>query len=458
MDLKKLKARKLEIAAEMKAIVEGAENGILSEDQTSQFDALKSEGETINGQVKVAEDLEKADAEAKALADRPAPILDRVVPQPQPSPNVSPSRIVIPASVRRVSNIKSFKGPDKDLKAYKFGQQVRAANGIPSAIEWCTEHGCMVFKSAHTEGVNTAGGYLVFPEFSNDIIDLRVLYGAYRRNARVRTMTSDTLSIPRRTGGLTAYWVGESTAGTDSTKSWDQVGLTAKKLMVLTKMSNELNEDSIISMADDLANEIAYAMAIAEDTAGFVGTGISTHGGVTGVVTRLADLNGVDDGGGLVLSAEEAWVGIILSEFHKVVSILPSYARLGAKWHCTPIFDDQVLQKLKTAAGGNSVPNIEAGGGNTFLGYPVEHNESMVSATAVSSIPVIFGNLQQSSSLGDRSPIELAFSTEATVGDVSVFETDEIAVRGRERLDINNHDCGTATAAGPIVGLITAAS
>ena len=47
--------------------------------------------------------------------------------------------------------------------------------------------------------------------------------------------------------------------------------MTAKKLMVLTKYSNELNEDAVLNIGDDLAGEIAYAFALKEDQCGFTG-------------------------------------------------------------------------------------------------------------------------------------------------------------------------------------------
>ncbi len=66
--------------------------------------------------------------------------------------------------------------------------------------------------------------------------------------------------------------------------------LTAKKLMVLTKYSNELNEDAVLNIGDDLAGEIAYAFALKEDQCGFLGDGTSTYGGITGVTTALLNV------------------------------------------------------------------------------------------------------------------------------------------------------------------------
>jgi hypothetical protein len=53
-------------------------------------------------------------------------------------------------------------------------------------------------------------------------------------------------------------------------------------------MSTELAEDAVISIADDLAQEMGYAFAVAEDAAGWTGDGTSTYGGISGVKTKLA--------------------------------------------------------------------------------------------------------------------------------------------------------------------------
>jgi hypothetical protein len=59
---------------------------------------------------------------------------------------------------------------------------------------------------------------------------------------------------------------------------------------------------------------------------------------------------------------------------------------------------------------------------------------------------------------GDRQRDEIAFSDQATIGGESMFERNQIGVRGTERFDVVVHDFGSASAAGPIVGLETAGS
>jgi HK97 family phage major capsid protein len=361
----------------------------------------------------------------------------------------------IPATAKRaISPIRSFKGIEAEVKAYRFGQWFMGTLGMQSAINYCNNTGIPL--AVHNEDTNTQGGYLVPEEFGTDITRLELEYGVFRRNTNVVRMMSDTRTDPRRTGSTTAYWVGESSTGTESTMSWDQVRLVAKKLMVLTRITNELNADTAISVGDQVMEEIAFNFANKEDEAGFNGTGTSTYGGITGVRPSLQAAAGTPtttSAGGVVVSANNTYGEITLAELHNVVGVCPSYARMNAKWFVSPIVNDTVLQKLQTAAGGNSVPNIAAGGQLSFLGYPVELAESMPTTAANSQLCILFGDLRKASKMGDRMSRTIATSDSAVIGGSSVFERDQIALRGIERIDINVHDVGDSSNAGPIVGL-----
>ncbi len=370
----------------------------------------------------------------------------------------SETKFTLPADAKRYTALKNLK---TDEQAYRFGKWCLSAIGdnrkwasdvTAKATEFCKEHG---LTKAHTEGTNTAGGYLVPDEFDSTMIDLREQYGVFRRNAKVVPMASETKSFPRRTAGLTVYLVGENTAITESTKSWDRINLVAKKWGVLSKYSSELNEDAVINIGDDLAGEIAYAFANKEDECGFNGTGANTtYLGITGVRQKLIDINGVDEGGGLILQTSNAFADITLADFHKVIGLLPQYADTpNAKWYMHRTFWASVAQRLQTAAGGNDASNIAAGARNpSFLGYPVELSQVFPATDTASVVYALFGDLAMAAVLGDRRSTTIAFSEHLN------FAEDEIAIRGTQRIDINVHDVGTATAPGPIVGLVSSAS
>jgi len=113
------------------------------------------------------------------------------------------------------------------------------------------------------------------------------------------------------------------------------------------------------------------------------------------------------------------------------------------------------MERLAAAAGGSTWENIAAGGPRSFLGYPVELVSGTVfpKADTTSQIMCVFGDLAQSSTLGDRRSMSMRVTE--TGNDASY---DRLSVISSARWDINNHDLGSATVAGPVVCLISAAS
>ena len=172
--------------------------------------------------------------------------------------------------------------------AYRAGQWARALFlGDQRARSWCRDHGMRVM----VESVFTKGGAIVPDEMEQAIIDLREEYGVIRNLVRVVNMTSDSLTTPRRAGGVTAYAVGETDEITASDKSWDNIELVARKWGCLTRFSTDYADDAIIDVAMDLADEFAYAFANKEDDAAINGDGTSTYHGIVGIRPKLVDGN-----------------------------------------------------------------------------------------------------------------------------------------------------------------------
>lgn len=376
-------------------------------------------------------------------------------------------------NLSRFKSLDNFKGEDGAVYAYRFAKwfaatvlkSAYATVGIfdvpivKAAEAYCKEFG--LDTKAHSESNNALGGYLVPPEFGNDIIDLRETYGVFRRYAKVVPMMSDTKSWPRRTGGLTVYNPAEAGSITASDKGWDSVSLTARKFACLALYSSELDEDSMINIGDDLAGEIAYAFANKEDECGFNGDGTSTYFGITGVREKIKGLSGtIANIAGLVVGAGNTYSELTLPNFNDVVAKLPAYADTPrAAWFVHKTFYHSVMEKLALASGG--VPAAEVANGMRqfrFLGYPVVVSQVMPKTEANSQVCALLGDLGLASLFGDRRQLSIAYSSEYK------FAEDQLAIKGTQRVDINVHDVGNADATaanrvpGPIVGLITAAS
>jgi HK97 family phage major capsid protein len=359
--------------------------------------------------------------------------------------------------------LKHFTGDTKAEaaeKAYRFGKWLHANvftqhPGSAAAKTWCSEH----IKAAQAEGTIQDGGYLVPNEFERTLIDLREMYGSFRANAKTVPMGSETKDIPRRTGGVTAYFVGEGSAGTTSSKAGDIVTLVAKKLMCLVPYSTEIAEDSIINLADDLAGEIAYAFALKEDQCGFLGDGTSTYGSIRGVTQALypgvsATIGSVAGIRVQATISTGTFISAVLADFQATIAKLPKYADTpNAKWYMHKSFYHAVPAALMAAAGGNNISDLQDGARKQmFLGYPVEFAQVMPTTWAANTIYALFGDLSLAASFGDRR------STTLFSDPYSLSANDQVQIRGTERFDINIHDVGNTTTAGPIVAFASAAS
>lgn len=403
--------------------------------------------------------------------------------------DASTKTFTLPAQAHRYRGtaFKKFVGgvsrPDPEA-AFKAGMWLVAAlTGASGAMKFCKDFGLELIRDKSgksdnganeykvgLETVNASGGFLVPDVLDTAIIDLREKFGVFEPNAKKSMMTSDTKDVPRRTGGLTAYFVGEDQTITDSTKGWDRVRLIAKKIACLAKYSNELNEDAIIDIANDLAQEMAYAFASTQDDCGFNGDGTSTYGGIIGLASKFAGLDAtVANRAGTVVASGSGYAtdysSVLLGDLDKLKGKVPKYARGSSAWYCNQFFYDSVMEKLLVAAGGVTVAQIQMGSGQGeygdephFLGFPVLTAQKMPLNSAVNQYCLYFGSLELAALYGDRRQNTIAMSEHAG------FANDELQIRGTCRFDINVHDIGnssgtaSARVPGPICGLITAAS
>lgn len=357
----------------------------------------------------------------------------------------------VPATAKKWSGkLHAFKGEDGERKAYAFGQFINwKVAGNRAAGEWLANNG--IVSKALAENVNSTGGALVPDEFVPDLIRLVEDYGVARSECRVRPMTRDTLIIPRRTGGVTANFIGEGASITQSNPTYNNVQLTAKKLATLTLVSSELMEDAAIAVGDQVADEIAQSFANKEDDCAFIGDGTSTYGGMVGVEVKINDGN---HAAGIFTAAAGniTWATLDLADFTGAMSKCPRYAIRNAKWYIHHEGYHQAMHRLAGTAGGVTVQQIEGGMQLMFLGFPVVPVLSMNQTAAASEIVALFGDLSMAASFGDRRQMEIATSTDR------YFDTDQVAVRGIERFDFVAHDLGDGTNPGPIVALKTPAS
>ena len=282
-------------------------------------------------------------------------------------------------------------------------------------------------------GGATPGSILVAPQFVDTMIRNIEEHGAFRRNALVWPMGSDTIHIPRRSSGVVVTWEGEADAGTGTDPGFELLGMTAKKQMALHSFSSELAEDAAISLADIFMFEFALAFAADEDGHGYLGDGTSTYHGYVGVIgatgsgtdataesTAVPHL--VTGAAGADLASE-----ITAAKLREMTGKLHTWAR-DVKWymHRTLL---ATLTGIETTGGG-PVVNFSEGNAPQIMGYPVERVDKMPAASTVSTgeICLALGDLRRGWILGDRRKMNVETSEHYH------FNTDQIAIRVTARI------------------------
>lgn len=327
------------------------------------------------------------------------------------------------------------------------GGDARAAEAFkkeyPDIADWHTK--------AQATNPSSSGGALIPSEFSGRVINLIEDYGVFARNVFNMPMGSNELSFTEEIGAPAVFAVGEGIPEETDVK-FANITLTAKDWGCLVFYPRNLEDDMIISIAEYIIRRLAWAFALKIDTVGFNGDGLAANFGIKGVTTKLKEINGVDDGGGIVLGSSSTWGSLTLDDFSSVQGSLPQYAAARAQWYMSRPFFFKVLKKLIIKSGGVTAGEIEGRRRMLFDGDPVNITQVMPKATAVSTISALYGDLSMSSTMGVRRQFSVEQSREYK------FAQRQVTLLGTSRVAINNHNLGSDTEAGPLVGLMTKAS
>ena len=441
---RKARAREcLDMVEELRNLAD-AESRDMTPEEATKHDGLMDEHEQLLVDIARRERLEAA----KTASTETTRTSEPMVPD-----NASRAMQSISFPKTRIKELRAFKGVDAEEKAYRAGLWLAATiYGSQEARLKCADIG--ISTRTMVEGDNTKGGVLVVNEFDRAIIDLREQYGVFRREARVVPMASDTKDVPRRVSGVTAYAVGEGTEITASDKGWDMVTLSAKMWGCLTKMSKELSADAVINVADDLAAEMGYAFALKEDQAGINGDGTSTYHGISGIRAKMIDGNHA----GSYFTAPGAanscdiWSEVGLDDLDGTMGILPAYALMRSpKWYCPVGAVHSIFGRLARAQGGSTGKELADGVPQTYAGYPIVPVPAWADTASTdysAKIMLLFGDLALAAMVGDRQ------GTSVQVLQERYAELGVLGVIGNIRFDVNIHDIGSSTAAGPVVGLL----
>ena len=301
---------------------------------------------------------------------------------------------------------------------------------------------------------NIGGGFLVNSDLTSVIIDQMGQYGKFRAHATTFPLGSAEAPVPEITSDFTVYCPGETSERTKSNMTFGQIRMIAKTLACLAALSRELDEDSIVGIAEIIGISMARSMAKKEDEIGFMGDGTSDYFGMTGIIGALRMVSErISEIAGLVVASGNAYSEITLDDFEEVVGLLPSDFDETSKWFMSKRFYHNVVWPLARAPGVANIFEILSDRKSRYLlGYEVEFVHCMPHVEANSQICALLGDLQMGAFLGERKILSIERS------DHVLFTGYQTVILGTERVDINAFGVGDKTNPGAIVGLITAAS
>jgi HK97 family phage major capsid protein len=342
---------------------------------------------------------------------------------------------------------------EANWKAYAWGQWGRSIMGNRKAAEWVKNN-----LKAQSEGTTTAGGFTVPDPLSSELIYLREQFGIARQNCRIYPMSSDVLNVPNATASTTVYYPGENTAITASDLTFAQVNLVAKKPSVLTQVSKELAEDSIIDFGATLARDMAYVLAKEEDRVVF-NNAVDSTSGLDGILYAVYNLNATKANIAslqVFTTGQTITYSPTLANLKGMVAKLPTYAA-NAKWFMHKEIWYNAIAPLLDALGGNAISDIANAYGPTpmLYGYPVVFVQNMQKTLAASTPYVLLGDLSMGTAFGDRRTVTIE------VSDQRYFVEDALAFKATERFAFSAFDIGNvnATASSRVPGsLIVGAS
>jgi HK97 family phage major capsid protein len=237
-----------------------------------------------------------------------------------------------------------------------------------------------------------------------------------------------------------------------------QVSLTAKKAAVLTQVSKELAEDSIIDFGASLARDMAYVLAKEEDRVVFNNATDATTS-IDGCLWAVYNANATKANIASLVqftTGQTITYAPTLTNLATMVGRLPTYAA-NAKWYMHKEIWYNAIAPLLNALSGNAILDLQQafGAQPKLFGYDVVFVQNMQKTLAASTPYILLGDLSVGTAFGDRRSVTIE------VSDQQYFKEDALAFKATERYAFSAFDIGnvSGTASARVPGsLIVGAS
>jgi HK97 family phage major capsid protein len=141
------------------------------------------------------------------------------------------------------------------------------------------------------EGTGSAGGYLVPPQYIQEMLELiRPNAAAFQAGVQARVVNSNLVYLPTMSTAAVASWIAENGAITPTDQTFGQQSASLSKLGAGVKVSNELIADSDPAIMEIVQQDLARVIALKLDLGIFEGSGSAPE------IRGIANTSGVTAG------------------------------------------------------------------------------------------------------------------------------------------------------------------
>lgn len=289
MKLKDLLEKRSQVVAAMRQITDNpqAQGGDLSDDQAHKFDEMRSELTGLDKQIERRQLLDEAERRMNG---------ETIAGSGDDQFDIEVRNFSLVRAMAAAAGLAVDAGREREISVELARRSGLTPQGILVPMQ--------VFeKRVTTSGGSSAGDLIATDHMGNQFIDIlraRLITG--RLGATVLSGLHGNVSIPKRTGSVTAGWVAENAAITATDASYDAVTMAPKHVGARTELSRNVLMQSSPDIEMLTRNDMAAVLAQAIDTAAISGSGVGAE------PTGVLNVSGI---GTATLSATPTWAEIL---------------------------------------------------------------------------------------------------------------------------------------------------
>lgn len=275
-ELRQKRAKKID---EARAILDGAQDGVLTDEQKGKWDALIAEADQIKEQIERLERQQDLDKELEQVT--PVETASTMADQGEKRTSVKVGRDRAREARKAHNVLRMLNG----VATRNFDLQREAQKELAKEGYYGEEGEKRAAGDYYSTLVDADGAILLPTEVVREIEEIGAEYGVASRLATVFNHVVGTLKVPGATGDLNASAVAEGGEISSSMRAFQAVSLNPKKWALIIPWTYEINVEAGPQILADAQRAIARGFERAKDDAFINGNGTATYNSINGILS-----------------------------------------------------------------------------------------------------------------------------------------------------------------------------